>query len=132
MVTVGYEQERGLRDKHEKPGGYEISVSKTIEVPVSTLYRSWSEKRARVRWLSDDDLAIRKATKDKSMRITWVDGKTSLSVYFYSKGRGKSQIVVQHGKLKTANAAAKMKKFWSKLLPELKELLESKKGRWQT
>jgi hypothetical protein len=28
-VTVTYEQARGLREKHEKPGGYQISVSRT-------------------------------------------------------------------------------------------------------
>jgi len=27
MVTVTYEQQRGLRDKHERPSGYQISVS---------------------------------------------------------------------------------------------------------
>jgi 3-methyladenine DNA glycosylase/8-oxoguanine DNA glycosylase len=31
MVAVTYEQARGLRDKHQKPEGYEISVSRTID-----------------------------------------------------------------------------------------------------
>ncbi len=30
MVAVGYEQARGLREKHQTPTGYEISVSKTL------------------------------------------------------------------------------------------------------
>ena len=34
MVTVGYEQERGLREKHQKPDGYSVSASKTVAVPV--------------------------------------------------------------------------------------------------
>ena len=33
MIAVGYEQERGLRVPHEKPSGFEISVSKTDQDP---------------------------------------------------------------------------------------------------
>ena len=29
MVAVGYEQERGLREKHQTPAGYQVSASKT-------------------------------------------------------------------------------------------------------
>ena len=31
MVTVGYEKYKGMRINHERPDGFEISVSKTIE-----------------------------------------------------------------------------------------------------
>ncbi|MDP2935088.1 MAG: DUF4287 domain-containing protein [Dehalococcoidia bacterium] len=37
MVTVTYEQSRGLREKHETPGGFQVSVTKTIAVPVDKL-----------------------------------------------------------------------------------------------
>src|SRR5216117_1433710 len=33
MVTVTYEQARGLRKVHERPDGYSISRSKTLPVP---------------------------------------------------------------------------------------------------
>lgn len=33
MVTVGYEQARGLRQKHEKPTGFDVGRSKTFPVP---------------------------------------------------------------------------------------------------
>src|SRR6267142_712956 len=35
MVTATYEQARGLRGKHQKPTGYEISVSRTISTPLA-------------------------------------------------------------------------------------------------
>ena len=47
MVTVGYEQARGLREKHERPEGYQISVSKTLGVPVATLYAAWTDEAVR-------------------------------------------------------------------------------------
>ncbi len=70
MVTVGYEQARGLREKHQKPEGYEISSSKTVAVPIESLYRAWEDPKIRGRWLKEKTLVIRKATPSKSMRIT--------------------------------------------------------------
>ncbi len=125
MVTVGYERARGLREKHQKPEGYEISGSKTVNTPLATLYKAWADQKARARWLPEKGIVIRKATSNKSMRITWVDGKTSLSVGFYPKGDGKSQVTVQHGKLPDAKAADRMKAYWRKTLDRLKEFLET-------
>ena len=124
MIAVGYEQTRGLREKHQRPAGYEISRSKVIAVPISKLYRAWRDKKARSRWLSDPDIVVRKATSNKSMRVAWVDGKTSLDVDFYVKGGGKCQVTVQHGKLDNAKQAERMKVYWSKQLERLKEVLE--------
>ena len=123
MVAVTYEQARGLRAKHEKPAGFEISVSRTIEAPLGKAFKAWTDERTRKQWLPAN-LTIRKATPNKSLRITWEDGKTSLSVSFLPKGAGKSQVVAQHAKIPDAKAAAKMKKFWSQALDRLQEVLE--------
>ena len=123
MVAVTYEQARGLRDKHQKPAGYEISVSRTIDAPVGKAFKAWTDEKTRQKWLSSN-LTIRKATANKSLRVTWEDGKTSLAVGFLSKGAGKSQVVAQHSKLPDAKTAAKMKKFWSEALDRMKSLVE--------
>ncbi|MGH8004435.1 MAG: SRPBCC family protein, partial [Limisphaerales bacterium] len=126
MITVGYEQARGKREKHQRAEGhYDISVSRTLEVPVSKVFNVWQNDQARKKWLGEDGLLIRKATPNKSMRITWVDQKTSLELNFYPKGLTKSQVVVQHSKLSNAKAAAKMKSYWSNNLERLKEFLKA-------
>ena len=125
MVTVGYEQARGMRIKHEKPGGFEIGASKTVNVSMSALFQAFKNKRNRDRWLGDEKLTVRKATANKSMRITWSDGKTHVDANFYGKGRGKSQVSVQHGKLTSTKQSEKMKTFWKGRLQELKETLEA-------
>jgi len=125
MVAVGYEQARGLRRKYEKPSGFEISRSKTIAAPVAAVYKAWDDRRARARWLKEDGLTVRKATPEKSMRITWADGETHLDVNFYPKGEGKSQVVVQYGKLASAGAAERMKDYWSEALERLKGALDA-------
>src|SRR4028118_2248871 len=73
MVTVTYEQARGLRARHQKPDGYQISVSKTIAASAATLYRAWHDEVIRPRWLPDAAFHVRVATPDKSMRLTWND-----------------------------------------------------------
>jgi uncharacterized protein YndB with AHSA1/START domain len=124
MVTVTYEQARGLRELHEKPAGYEISVSRTVNVPLAKLYKAFANEKARKAWLAEDGLIVRTATPNKSMRVTWNDGKTSLAIGFYSKGDNKSQVAAQHSKLADAKAAARMKKYWAEALDRLRASLE--------
>ena len=124
MVTATYEQQTGLRQNHEKPDGFEISVSRTLTVPVSSVYSSFENENARNSWLGEDGLVLRKATKNKSLRITWKDGKTILSVNFVTKDKDKSQVVVQHMKLPTAAAASRMKTYWAKALDRLQKKME--------
>jgi len=123
MVTVTYEQSRGLRAKHEKSSGYEISVSRTIEAPLGKLFKAWTDEKTRKKWLPAN-FSIRKATPNKTLRISWEDGKTSVAASFAPKGPSKTQVVAQHGKLPNAKAAAGMKKFWGEALDRLKELME--------
>lgn len=125
MITVGYEQARGRREKHQKPAGYSISASKTITVPVAQLFAACSDPKSRRRWLGAHRLAVHKTTANKSIRATWGDGATSLEVNFYIKAENKTQITVQHNKLSDAKAAQQMKIFWRDVLIRLKETLES-------
>lgn len=123
MVAVTYEQARGLRDKHEKPGGFEISVSRTIAVPIGKAFKAWTDEKTRKKWLSAD-VTIRKATTNKSLRLNWEDGHTIVAAAFLAKGDDKTQVVAQHNKLPDAKVAAKMKRFWGEALDALKELIE--------
>lgn len=125
MVTVGYEQATGRRVKHQTADGFKGSASKTVDVPVSDLYRAWDDPGLRRRWLGKEaPFVIRKATASKSMRITAADGKTRLEVNFYPKGPGKSQVAVQIDRLADARAVERAKASWAAALATLKTLLE--------
>ena len=123
MVTVGYEQARGLREKHERPEGYQVSASKTLDVPVATLYAAWTDEAMRARWLKRKSLAIRGATPPKTIHITWT-GKSSVEARFYTRGQARSQVTVQHSKLASAEEGEKMKAYWASALDRLKRVLE--------
>lgn len=125
MIAVNYEQARGLREKYQTPAGYQISVSRIVAVPVSKVYSAWQDEKTRNRWLSEKNILIHKATANKSMRVTWIDGKKSVEVNFYPKGNSKSQVVVQHNKLPDTKQVEKMKSYWANSLDRLKEILET-------
>lgn len=122
MVAVTYEQAKGLRAKHEKPQGFEFSRSKTVGAPVGEVYEAWGIARKRAQWLPGAKLTIRKATENKTLRITWGDG-TNLEVTFAPKGAARTVVVVQHGKLPSARAAVAQKAFWGDALDRLAQLL---------
>src|SRR4029079_5290011 len=82
------------------------------------------DTRARRAWLPDSDFTVRKATANKSLRITWVDGKTNLDVNFSAKGDDRSQVAVEHGKLAGVKDVAKKKAYWAEALDRLKRHLE--------
>jgi uncharacterized protein YndB with AHSA1/START domain len=124
MVTVTYEQARGLREKHQRPEGYQISVSRTVNAPLPKVYQSFANAKARSSWLPENGLVVRTGTTNKSMRVTWNDKKTSLEINFYPKGADKSQVVVQHSKLPDAKSSARMKNYWGKALDRLRASLE--------
>lgn len=124
MVAVGYEQARGLRQKHQKADGFSASASKTINGPVARAFKAWTDELLRARWLGDSGLEITKATPTKSVRIRWSDGKTRVEVNLYDKGPAKCMVAVQHNKLASAADVARRKAFWGQALEALKTLVE--------
>lgn len=122
-VAVGYERIKGLREiGQRRSGSYEVNRSKTLPVPVATLYAAFAEARRRKRWLPGVELTVRKATPARSMRITWSDA-TSVEAWFVAKGAGKSTVQVQHTKLASKADAAAIRIFWGERLAALAELL---------
>lgn len=120
-ITVTYEQERGLREKHEVAGGYSVSRSRTIKAKVETLFDAWEKATTRRKWLGVSGLTVRRATPNKSIRITWPD-ETHVEVLFYAKGDDKTQMVVTHSKLKDAKSGEAQKAFWSEKIEKLESL----------
>jgi uncharacterized protein YndB with AHSA1/START domain len=122
-VTVGYERIKGLRAVGQRRDGlFEAGKSKTFPVPIARLYDAFHDARTRNRWLHGLDLTIRSASREKSIRMGWPDG-TWVVVGFTSKGSGKSQVGLVHGKLPNRAAVKEKKEFWTERLSELEKLL---------
>jgi hypothetical protein len=123
MVTVGYEQARGLRKLNQQSGGFVASVSRTVAVPISALFEAWDEG-SRGDWLPET-IEVRRATRNKSLRITWPDG-SGVDVNFYDKGGSKAVVAIEQGRLPDEGAVAAVKQLWSATLDRLKSTLEGK------
>jgi uncharacterized protein YndB with AHSA1/START domain len=125
-VTVGYERIKGLREVGQRRGAtdrsFDANKSRTFAVPVAELYRAWADARLRKKWLPEAGITVRKATPERSLRITWSDG-TSVELWFVAKGAGKSAVQVQHRKLPNREAIAERKAYWSERLDALADQL---------
>jgi uncharacterized protein YndB with AHSA1/START domain len=125
MVTVGYEEARGLRVARERADGFAATASRTVQAPVGRLFDAWSDDASRERWLLDAPVEVSRSSDGRSMRMTWRRNGSPVAVSFQSRGPGKSQVAVEHGRLRSAASARTQKAFWSAALDRLKALLES-------
>jgi uncharacterized protein YndB with AHSA1/START domain len=123
-VTITYERARGLRAVGEHADGFAITASKTVAVSVDRLYDAFVDESLRKRWLPDGELRERTASKPRSARFDWGDGKTRVNVGFTAKGEAKSAAALQHERLADAEEAERMKAFWRERIVTLKEVLE--------
>jgi hypothetical protein len=117
QITVGYERAKGLRDVGQRRGGgYEASVTRTMNVPVERLYAAFLAL--------DLPLSVRTSQPNRTARFDWEDGATRVIVGFEARGESKSTIALTHERLPDADEAERAKAAWRERLAELKEQLE--------
>ncbi len=122
-VVVGYERIVGLREiGQRREGTYDANKSKTLPVPIETLYRAFSDPATRNRWLPEVDWKVRKTTTHRSMRLDWPDG-CPVDLWFTSKGDAKSSVQIQHRKLATKEDLARVKGEWTERVEALTRTL---------
>lgn len=122
-VTVGYERIKGLRVRgQQRNGTFGMTISRTFDVPVATLFDAWANAATRRQWLGETDVKIRTANPPKTMRLGWPDGAI-VAVGFTAKGASKSSVALEHGKLPSRDAAAELKQAWSAWLTALGKVL---------
>jgi uncharacterized protein YndB with AHSA1/START domain len=124
-ITNGYERVRGLRIKHQQPDGFTIYASRTVGVPLGTLFIAFVDDRTRARWLTDGRMSLRGSQPDKVARFDWDDGQTRILVTFEEKAASKSTAYVAHERLPDADAAEAAKAAWKQRVAALKAFLES-------
>jgi hypothetical protein len=107
-ITVAYERARGLRQVNQScTGTFQVSVSKTVPVPVSEVVAALRDKRRRAAWTKDADPALAAAldaafagpkpreVKTKGSDYAWFrfpwDGPTVV-IYIRGKAGGASVV----------------------------------------
>ena len=109
---------------HERPDGFEVSVSRTLAVSGEALIQAWKDPGTRKRWLPKAPLSITKSTPGRSLRAKWGEGEERLDVSVYPKGE-KTLLTVQHRRLPDPEAAERSRAFWRERLQRLSAVLEA-------
>jgi hypothetical protein len=126
-VTVGYERARGMRAPNERPEGFEVSVSKTIDMAPLEAWRAFVEPKRRQTWL---DLGLRMRTGTRTMgrsaRFDVPSEGTRVNVFFDPKGDDRSVVTVTHLKLADAGDVAAHRADWRRRLGRLAGLATPK------
>jgi uncharacterized protein YndB with AHSA1/START domain len=123
MVAVGYENERGIRQgERGEPCGkrYEVTLSKIVAAPRAAVWAAWQDPATLARWLPDAKFEISKTVPQKILHLDWPD-ETRVAVRLYER-RGKTRVVVSHGKLAESDAE-RLQNYWSAALDRLKAIV---------
>ena len=124
-LIVEYEQARGVRQPGVRPDGtFSVGVSRAIAAPVDRAFAAFVDPAIRERWLPGVALRQRTAEGGRSARFDWEDGATGISVAFDALGESRSQVAVEHERLRGPAAVDRSRAFWAERLGELKTLLE--------
>ncbi|MGW7194772.1 hypothetical protein [Streptomyces chryseus] len=122
-ITVGYEQERGLRAVGQSSrGDWRTSGNRTVQAPAERCEAAFTDPGVRRRWLPGSAFSLRTHRAGKTLSADYAGGR--LSVRFTPKGEAKTQVSLAHTKLADADAVAAYKDFWKERLAVLKTLLE--------
>lgn len=123
MVSTGYAQMRAGAVETSGRETVAIRVERTFPVPAGVLFRAWADEGLRGRWLPGQRLLIRKAVPDQTLRITWDDGRSGVTVQFTETGGGICRMSIRHIFLGEADQAADKQKFWTEALDRLERVV---------
>jgi hypothetical protein len=123
-ITGSYERARLGRAIGEHPDGFRASASKTVAVPVESLYDAFVQPRRRKRWLPDATMRQRTATRPLRARFDWDGDGSRLHVTFDPKGDAKSTVTISHERLADAAERDRMKAYWKDRTAALQQELE--------
>lgn len=124
-LIVEYEQDRGLREPGVRQNGtFEVTASKTVDVPAARLFEAFTDSRARKKWLPDAQMRLVASRGKQSARFSF-NGGTQVYVTFEPKGRSKAAVAVVHQRLSNGRDAQAKKSMWRASLSELKSFLEA-------
>jgi uncharacterized protein YndB with AHSA1/START domain len=148
MITVRHERERGRREKHERPKGFEISVTRRMEATAPRAFDALSRPSDLSHWFTrgaratlevggaysnrDGDrgrfLAL---VRPKRIRMSWENELhapgTIVEFTIVRMAGGKIQVGVTHSRLASRTVAETMKEAWAWALDSLRSYLETGK-----
>jgi len=141
-ITVAYERARGLRAVNQSgAGGFQVSVSRVVPVPVAGVLEALRVKERRETWLRDADPELVSALRaglqgpkgrafavrgrgDARLRYKW--GRSTVELYVQPRGEGKASVVASNEGLPAADLVEPRREAWKAALDALRLHLASR------
>ncbi len=123
-ITVAYERARGMRARHQRPAGFEVSINRTLDAAPAAVLAAFTDEAARERWLPGSGMRQRPTTAASSVRFDWPDPASRVVVFANPKGTDRTALTIVHEKLPDAESAAEQKAAWPGRLAALRAQLE--------
>lgn len=146
MITVQYERQKGLREVNQSCSGrYQVSVSRTIAVPVESAWDAFAKTSKLNKWFTSgakqrfaeggqysngdgNHGEFRRIVPMKRIRFTWNSKHhkpgSIVEVRFVDKGE-KCGVTVDHSNLPSLEDVEDLRKSWSWAMDSLKSFLET-------
>lgn len=124
-ITNNYEQKIGRHTRDGMAEGVQISVTRTLEFPVETVYAMWADDARRARWMRKADFELTTRTAPGTVRGKWLPNDSRLDVEIVSAGEGRCELRIIHRKLPNDEAALRMKDLWVVTIDRMVSKLES-------
>lgn len=123
-IAIGYEYERGMRERGMTSDGFATNASKTLNIPVEQAWGLWANDDLRAQWLDPALLTVSSATPSKSFNAKWNSDDSRVSVHFTAKGEHKSSFGVQQRRLPQQEDIDVQKAFWKEAITRLVKVAE--------
>ncbi|WP_263170590.1 DUF4287 domain-containing protein [Streptomyces sp. SCSIO ZS0520] len=128
-ITVGYEQQRGLRAAGQsRDGEWQASASTTVNTSAARVIEAFADPGIRRDWLPEEGFTLRTHRPARSVTADFEDafgGVSRIEVRLTAVTGQKTRLGVGHTRLPGVEAVATYKEFWRERLGALKVLLES-------
>jgi uncharacterized protein YndB with AHSA1/START domain len=122
-ITVAYERARGMRRPGQMADGFQVAVTRTVNVDADWLFAALTDPKLRAGWLPAE-MRQRPTRAALTARFDWADPTSRVVIQVLPKGPAKATVALQHEQLPDADAAARFKTQWRAWLGQLKAVLE--------
>jgi uncharacterized protein YndB with AHSA1/START domain len=147
-IAVRYELERGLREEGQRGATFEVSVTRTIDVPVQEVHAAWTTARHWNRWFTsgarlsarpggryataEGDRGVFLHVQPTRIAFTWEHPRhcpgTEVEVTLAAQGPARTQVRLTHRQLDGQAAREEMRSGWTWALDSLRSYLETGAG----
>ncbi len=124
-IATAFERSIGRASENEAGDGFQVSVSRTLDLPAETVFQAWIDGELRAKWLRHGDFEPSTVRAPDTIRGKWTPDGSRIDVTVSDAGEGRCELTVGHRKLAGDAAVERMREFWKRSFDRLVERIGS-------